>query len=76
MSEEPTELPNGAPNESEEQFTLAAGKRMSLHNRLLWLEEMHELVMRWSRNRPMMYSDGKIIGPEPGGGEDEAKRPT
>jgi hypothetical protein len=60
-----------------ERFTLEAGKRMSLRNRLLWLEEMHELVLSWSRHRPMMYPDGTIIGPEsPPVNEGAPKRPT
>jgi hypothetical protein len=50
---------------------------MSLRNRLLWLEEMHELVLRWSRKRPMMHPDGTVIGPEPPSfREDEATQPN
>lgn len=48
----------------QERFTLASGRRMSLRNRLLWLEEMHLLVLRWSRKRRMMYPDGTVIGPD------------
>jgi hypothetical protein len=55
-----------APLSEEELFVLEAGRRMSLRNRLLWLEEMHELVLRWSKKRPMMYPDGTVIGPETG----------
>ncbi len=47
----------------QERFTLESGKRMTLRNRLLWLEEMHLLVLRWSEKRRMIYPDGTVIGP-------------
>jgi hypothetical protein len=47
----------------QERFALESGRRMSLRNRLLWLEEMHELVLRWSSKRRMMYPDGTVLGP-------------
>ncbi len=65
MSTDSSRLAGGLPEDAAERFTLDAGKRMSLRNRLLWLEEIHELVLRWSRKRPMMYPDGTTIGPEP-----------
>lgn len=65
------------PLTEEERFTLEAGRRMSLRNRLLWLEEMHDLVLRWSKKRPMMYPDGTVIGPDsPSVAEDPASYPT
>ncbi len=46
-----------------ESFMLETGKRMPLRNRLLWLEEMHEMVLRLSLKRPMMYPDGTVLYP-------------
>ncbi len=46
-----------------ESFMLETGKRMPLRNRLLWLEGMHEMVLRLSLKRPMMYPDGTVLYP-------------
>jgi len=46
-----------------ESFMLETGKRMPLRNRLLWLEGMHEMVLRLSLKRPMMYPDGSVLYP-------------
>lgn len=63
MSEEKSSSSDKDAWAEQERFTLESGRRMTLRNRLLWLEEMHLLVLRWSEKRRMMYSDGTIIGP-------------
>jgi hypothetical protein len=58
-----------------ESFMLETGRRMPLRNRLLWLEGMHEMVLRMSLKRPMIYPDGTVLYPPDWKGprlEDEA----